>query len=57
MCAQDFVQDPFAVINADDFYGKDAFVKAADFLKTAARKMCMAWWATSWPTPFRKTVR
>lgn len=35
MCAQDFVQEPFAVINADDFYGKDAFVKAANFLKTA----------------------
>ncbi len=38
MCAQEFVQDPFAVINADDFYGKDAFVKAADFLKTACRQ-------------------
>ena len=26
------VSEPFAVINADDFYGKDAFVKAYDFL-------------------------
>ncbi|HUQ96756.1 MAG TPA: sugar phosphate nucleotidyltransferase, partial [Chitinophagaceae bacterium] len=26
MCAQEFVQEPFTVINADDFYGKDAFV-------------------------------
>ena len=34
MCAQDFVQEPFAVINADDFYGKDAFVKAASFLNS-----------------------
>jgi hypothetical protein len=26
------VNEPFAVINADDFYGKDAFVKAYEFL-------------------------
>jgi len=37
MCAQEFVQDPFAVINADDFYGKDAFVKSAAFLKNECR--------------------
>jgi UTP-glucose-1-phosphate uridylyltransferase len=29
LCAIDAVKDPFAVINADDFYGADAFVKAA----------------------------
>ena len=27
---------PFAVINADDYYGKEGFIKAADFLKTGA---------------------
>lgn len=32
LCAKDAVKEPFAVINADDFYGKDAFEKAADFL-------------------------
>lgn len=32
LCAKDVVKEPFAVINADDFYGKDAFIKAADFL-------------------------
>ncbi len=32
LCAMDVVTEPFAVINADDFYGKDAFVKAALFL-------------------------
>lgn len=32
LCAKDAVNEPFAVINADDFYGRDAFVKAADFL-------------------------
>jgi NDP-sugar pyrophosphorylase family protein len=32
LCAVDAVTEPFAVINADDYYGLDAFVKAADFL-------------------------
>lgn len=32
LCAKEVVKEPFAVINADDFYGKDAFDKAADFL-------------------------
>ncbi len=32
LCAKDAVTEPFAVINADDFYGLDAFEKAADFL-------------------------
>lgn len=32
LCARDAVKEPFAVINADDFYGHDAFVKAYDFL-------------------------
>ncbi len=32
LCASDVVKEPFAVINADDYYGKDAFKKAANFL-------------------------
>ncbi|MDF2385137.1 hypothetical protein JMG10_26945 [Nostoc ellipsosporum NOK] len=32
LCAMDVVKEPFAVINADDFYGDDAFRQAADFL-------------------------
>lgn len=32
LCAKDAVKDPFAVINADDFYGRDAFDKAYQFL-------------------------
>ena len=32
LCAMHAIHEPFAVINADDFYGKDAFVKAAGFL-------------------------
>ncbi|MFN6375518.1 MAG: NDP-sugar synthase [Chitinophagia bacterium] len=32
LCGEDVIKEPFAVINADDFYGRDAFVKAHDFL-------------------------
>ncbi len=32
LCATDIVKEPFAVINADDFYGHNAFEEAADFL-------------------------
>ena len=32
LCAKNNVHEPFAIINADDFYGKDAFIKAYDFL-------------------------
>jgi NDP-sugar pyrophosphorylase family protein len=32
LCARDQVKEPFAVINADDFYGRDAFEKAYKFL-------------------------
>jgi NDP-sugar pyrophosphorylase family protein len=34
LCAKDAVNEPFAVINADDFYGADGFQKAYDFLTT-----------------------
>ncbi|BCN32210.1 nucleotidyltransferase family protein [Anaeromicropila herbilytica] len=33
LCCKDLVDGPFAVINADDYYGKDAFVKINEFLK------------------------
>jgi NDP-sugar pyrophosphorylase family protein len=32
LCCKDAVKEPFAVINADDFYGRDSFQKAYDFL-------------------------
>ncbi len=32
LCAKDAIREPFAVINADDFYGRDAFEKAYAFL-------------------------
>ena len=32
LCTKGIVDGPFAVINADDYYGKEAFVKVHDFL-------------------------
>lgn len=34
LCCKDLIKEPFAVINADDFYGSDGFQKAAEFLRT-----------------------
>jgi dTDP-glucose pyrophosphorylase len=36
MVAKDKINEPFAVINADDFYGSDAFRTAYEFLTTKA---------------------
>jgi len=44
LCAEKFVDDNFAVVNADDFYGRDAFVKLAAHLKDLSpsdNKFCM----------------
>jgi UTP-glucose-1-phosphate uridylyltransferase len=36
-CARDAIREPFAVINADDFYGADSFRQLAGFLSTVQR--------------------
>ncbi|MBN2656666.1 MAG: nucleotidyltransferase [Spirochaetales bacterium] len=45
LCARDAVKAPFVVINADDFYGSDAFMKTAEYLKgisSDSREFAMA---------------
>ena len=46
LAAADAVDEPFAVINADDFYGRDAFVQLGHFLQNVPRTKpdayCMA---------------
>ncbi len=32
LCCKELVKEPFVVINADDYYGKEAFVKVHDYL-------------------------
>ena len=36
LCAKDVINEPFAIINADDYYGADAFVKMYDELQQLA---------------------
>ncbi len=38
LAAKDVISENFAIINADDFYGRDAFKKAYDFLNVATDK-------------------
>jgi UTP-glucose-1-phosphate uridylyltransferase len=35
LMAKDAIESPFAIINADDFYGREAYVQVADFLKNS----------------------
>ena len=47
LCTKGIIDGPFAVINADDYYGKEAFVKVHDFLvadhdTTEKLQFCMA---------------
>ena len=41
LCCKDVVKEPFAVVNADDFYGRSAFIKMAEFLKSDTVDYCM----------------
>jgi len=38
LCCRDVVNEPFGVINADDFYGRDAFTQLAKGLRECATK-------------------
>lgn len=48
LCVKDVVKEPFIVINADDYYGKEAFVKLYQYMTTEmdvdspVYDMCMA---------------
>lgn len=38
LCGKDVINEPFAVINADDFYGKESFESLAKFLTSAPER-------------------
>jgi Nucleotidyl transferase len=42
LCAGEVVKEPFAVINADDFYGHNAFNNALTFLQVGCNEQCYA---------------
>lgn len=39
-CCKDVIDGPFAIINADDFYGTDAFMRLGEFLKAPDADGC-----------------
>mgnify|MGYP000647635455 CR=1 FL=1 len=44
LCCKDVVDSPFLVINADDYYGKQAYVEAYEYLTretTSKDEICM----------------
>lgn len=44
LCCKDLVDSPFLVINADDYYGKEAYVKSFEYLTRPVKKqdeICM----------------
>ncbi len=46
LCCRDIVQEPFLVINADDYYGKEAYIEAYKYLtkerkQTEKLQLCM----------------
>ena len=47
MMGADVIQEPFAVINCDDFYGRDSFQVMGKFLSAPPEgaKTRMLWWA------------
>lgn len=45
LCCKDMVDTPFAIINADDFYGREAYVKMHEYLANVdvnSNEYCMA---------------
>jgi hypothetical protein len=40
LAARHLVDAPFAVVNADDFYGRDAYARAADFMAGISANQC-----------------
>lgn len=45
LCAADKVREPLAVINSDDFYGRDAFIKLYNFLNAGQADLSKAHYA------------
>ncbi len=42
LCAKDKIDNPFMVVNADDYYGQTVYKSMHDFLVTEDKEMCMA---------------
>lgn len=61
LCAKPFINEPFAVINADDYYGVDGYKVMADFLTSHEEKdgkgtICNGG-ISSWKYSYREWIR
>ncbi len=54
LMGKEVIREPFAVINADDFYGRDGFRVLGEWLSKA--RTATVWWATAWATPSRRAA-
>lgn len=43
LCSKNVVNEPFVIINADDYYGKEAFKKVHDYLVNAPKTDVLNW--------------
>ena len=43
LCSKNVVSEPFVIINADDYYGKEAFIKVHDYLVNAEKSDVLNW--------------
>lgn len=43
LCSKNVVNEPFVIINADDYYGKEAFKKVHDYLVNAPKTDILNW--------------
>ena len=60
LCAKDYIDGPFAVLNADDYYGQDAFAKlrtSLDGLTGAAEGSMVAYRLKNTVSPFGSVTR
>lgn len=39
-CCREALHEPFAIVNADDFYGRDAFLRLGEFLREFSAEAC-----------------
>ena len=51
LCAREFVHEPFVVINADDYYGVDAFKTITPSSQSSPKAARARWSATTSATP------
>lgn len=54
LCCKDVIKEPFAVINADDYYGANAFTDIHNHLERQP-VLISAWSAMTLTRPFRRT--